>query len=186
MDTNTKFGNGPLRRRTPWQGFSLIELLIVVAIILIITAIAIPNLLKARIAANEASAAESVRMIVTAGVVYNSTWSNGYPPDLLTLGGVGPISTCNQAALIDPVIAQAPFQKAGYQYAYAPVGAPVGAAAPTCGAPGYYQFLVTAAPLNIGGTGERAFCSDQPGVIHVAQNGVPPASVGACEALPTL
>ncbi len=61
------------------KGFSLIELLIVVAIILIIAAIAIPNLLRARIAANESSAVGSIRTLVTANVTYQSTWGTGFP-----------------------------------------------------------------------------------------------------------
>ena len=60
------------------KGFSLIELLIVVAIILIIAAIAIPNLLRSRMAANEASAVGSVRTLNTAQVTYSSTWGIGY------------------------------------------------------------------------------------------------------------
>src|SRR6202789_4642601 len=70
------------------KGFSLIELLIVVAIILIIAAIAIPNLLRARIAANESSAASSVRRIATSEVAYNSTWGVGFAPTIPVLGGV--------------------------------------------------------------------------------------------------
>ena len=68
------------------KGFSLIELLIVVAIILIIAAIAIPNLLRARIAANEASAVGSVRSIVTAEVSYSSTWGVGFAAAIGNLG----------------------------------------------------------------------------------------------------
>ena len=69
------------------KGFSLIELLIVVAIILIIAAIAIPNLLRSRIAANESSAVGSLRTINTAEVTYNSTFPTmGFAPDLYTLG----------------------------------------------------------------------------------------------------
>ena len=168
------------------KGFSLIELLIVVAIILIIVAIAIPNLLKARISANEASAAEGVRSIVTATVVYNSTWNNGYPPDMASLGGVGPIFTCDFSGLVDQTITSAPNQKSGYQYAYNVFGAPLSAPAPGCAVAGYWQYLATAAPLYINSSGNRAFCSDQPGIIHVADTGVAPASVAACEALPTL
>jgi type IV pilus assembly protein PilA len=71
------------------KGFSLIELLIVVAIILIIAAIAIPNLLRARIAANESSAVGSVRSIVTAEVSYSSTWGQGFAAAIGNLGGRG-------------------------------------------------------------------------------------------------
>src|SRR6516225_2682705 len=72
------------------KGFSLIELLIVVAIILIIAAIAIPNLLRSKIAANESSAVGSVRTIGTAEVTYSSSWGSGYSVDLKSLGGPAP------------------------------------------------------------------------------------------------
>jgi prepilin-type N-terminal cleavage/methylation domain-containing protein len=68
------------------QGFSLIELLIVVAIILIIAAIAIPNFMRSRIAANQASAVGSLRMINTAETTYASTYNLGYSPALWNLG----------------------------------------------------------------------------------------------------
>jgi prepilin-type N-terminal cleavage/methylation domain-containing protein len=71
------------------KGFSLIELLIVVAIILIIAAIAIPNLLRSRMAANEASAVGSIRTMNTAAISYNSTYGNGFPSLLTQIGTVG-------------------------------------------------------------------------------------------------
>ena len=85
------------------KGFSLIELLIVVAIILIIAAIAIPNLLRSRIAANEASAAGSIRTIVTAETAYFSTYQAGYGT-LAQLGGAVPcVAAAANACLIDPI-----------------------------------------------------------------------------------
>ena len=71
------------------QGFSLIELLIVVAVILIIVAIAIPNFVQSKMRANEASAVQNLRNITTAEVIYSTTYSIGFSPDLPSLGGTG-------------------------------------------------------------------------------------------------
>ena len=81
------------------KGFSLIELLIVVAIILIIAAIAIPNLLRSKIAANESSAVGSVRTIGTAEVTYSSSWGSGYSVDLASLGGPSPCVAATSAPI---------------------------------------------------------------------------------------
>jgi prepilin-type N-terminal cleavage/methylation domain-containing protein len=167
------------------RGFSLIELLIVIAIILIIAAIAIPNLIQARISANEAAAASSIRTITTAAVVYSTTYLNGYPPAITTLGPpAGGQATCDNADLIDPILSAAPFQKSGYTYTYAGSG-PVPVAG-GCAAPGFNAYLVTAVPMIAGFTGNQSFCSDEPGVIHYNTNGTAIASSGACVALPTL
>src|ERR1039457_5122704 len=90
------------------KGFSLIELLIVVAIILIIAAIAIPNLLRSRIAANEASAGGSLRTINTAQVTYASTYpAQGFATSLAILGGTGTSSSSTSALLLDNVLGTA-------------------------------------------------------------------------------
>ncbi len=173
-------------RRTRNKGFSLIELLIVVAIILIIAAIAIPQLLNARMAANGAAAVETIRTITTASMAYSSTWGNGYPPSLASLGGpAGSLSpTCNQALLLDPVITSGTNQKSGYTFAYTPVGAPV-TPPPGCAA-GSNAYLVTAVPVVDRLSGVDSYCSDEPGTIHYDTSGTVAASQAACEALPTL
>lgn len=166
------------------RGFSLIELLIVVAIILIIAGIAIPSYLRSRMVANEAAAATSVRAITTAATVYNTTWNNGYPPDLPTLGGAGLAATCARAILLDPLTTTPPFLKSGYNFGYAGVGTNTPA---TAGCPlGFYQYLATATPAIPGSTGQRSFCSDTPGVIHFDITGAAIATVAACDALPAM
>jgi len=172
-------------RLTP-RGFSLIEHLVVITIILIIAAIAIPQLLRARIAANEAAAGETVRTLTTASMAYSSTWGNGFPPTLATLGGVaGAAATCQQADLMDPVIATVPNQKSGFTFAYTPVGAAV-IPPPGCTAPGASAYLITATPISLNISGVRSFCSDEPGVIHYDPAGLTPGSQAACEALSAL
>jgi type IV pilus assembly protein PilA len=167
------------------RGFTLIELLIVVAIILIIAAIAIPNLLRARMAADEASAVAHVRAITTAATVYSTQWNNGYPPNFAALGGVGFTATCDQSLLLDQGLTDPPNLKSGYIFAYTAAG-PTATQGPGCGNAGAYSYLVTAAPSKVGATGQRSFCSDLPAVIHYDMTGAPPPSTAACDALPAL
>src|ERR1017187_10920460 len=96
------------------KGFSLIELLIVVAIILIIAAIAIPNLLRSRMAANEASAVGSIRTMNTAAITYNSTYGNGFPPSLAQIGTTGTTVSCTNAEILDSVLTSG--AKRGYNF----------------------------------------------------------------------
>lgn len=143
------------------SGFSLIELLIVVAIILVIAAMAIPNLIKSRLAANEASAVSSLRTINTAQTTYAITYpTTGYADNLAKLGapsGGGPIGP-NNAALLDWVLgcANQPCQKSGYTFAVInPTGTPVSA----------YQ--TTGTPVTPGTTGIRGFCGSNASTIQV-------------------
>ena len=140
------------------KGFSLIELLIVVAIILIIAAIAIPNLLRSKMAANEASAVGSIRTINTAQVTYSSSWGTGYAAALANLGdgGANPcVAAAATACLIDGVLAAG--VKSGYNFTSA-------GTLPSGGVNNGFE--ASATPVAVGTTGQRAFCSDQTGVIR--------------------
>ena len=141
------------------KGFSLIELLIVVAIILIIAAIAIPNLLRSRIAANEASAVGSMRTINTSEVTYNSAYPDCGFTALTNLGGSG--GATNGAGLIDAVLAGG--QKSGYSFAATASGGGTGCGSGT-GTPNTTYSVVTS-PQSAQ-TGQRYFYSDQSGVIR--------------------
>jgi prepilin-type N-terminal cleavage/methylation domain-containing protein len=141
--------------RKTQKGFSLIELLIVVAIILIIAAIAIPNLLRARISANEASAVSSLRTMNTACITYNSTYGQ-YPPAVSDLGPAGGgLPTSTSADLLDQVLAPASGTptKSGYTFTFAP-GA------------GNATYSVHADPVTVNQTGVRHFFTDGSGVIR--------------------
>jgi type IV pilus assembly protein PilA len=164
------------------EGFSLIELLIVVAIILIIAAIAIPNLLRARMAANEASAVGSLRTINTAAVSFNSTYQDGFPPTLPTLAGaLGATALCTGAQQIDPVLAAG--QKSGYKFAWTAGAVAINPVPAGCTAGFVDGYEVSAVPVSLGTTGQRSFCSDQSGVIRYNPAGTAVATEAACQAL---
>ena len=145
--------------RNKQNGFSLIELLIVVAIILIIAAIAIPNLLRSKMAANEASAVGSLRTLNTSSVEY-STEYGGYPSSLAVLGPVasGTAASSGLADMIDSVLVTG--IKSGYSFTWS---------TGTVSNGNYLNYAITAQPTSPGTTGQRYFYTDQSGVIRAAQ-----------------
>ena len=136
------------------SGFSLIELLVVIAVILIITAVAIPSLLRSKIAANEASAVGSLRTLNSACINYSTAWGTGFPLALSRLGPGKP-ATAVAADLIDSVLATG--TKSGYKLIYV-------SGAPAKGTIGTYTINANPATPNI--TGTRYFFTDQTGVIR--------------------
>jgi len=143
-------------------GFSLIELMIVVAVIIIIAALALPQLLRARMAANESAAVSALRTITTQELNYNASWSAGYSPTLAAMGPPipGAPATPSNSDLIDQVLASG--IRGGYQFLYTPL-IPSGSSSPT-------GFTVTANPISPGITGEWYFFADQSNTIRQSYN----------------
>jgi type IV pilus assembly protein PilA len=163
------------------RGFSLIELLIVVAIILVIAAIAIPNLMRARMAANDSSAVASIRSINTAEVAYFGTYPTvGFPLAIGTLGGASPCTPgIATACLIDNSLSSAiagTNGKSGYYFS--------ASGSASAGSPMNDQFFATGTPLS-NTLGTRSYCSIQDAVVRVqpAGNISLVASLAACSAL---
>jgi type IV pilus assembly protein PilA len=157
---------GQAHKTRKQRGFSLIELLIVVAIILIIAAIAIPNLMRARMLANESSAVSSLRTINTGEITYQSNYPTvGYATALSNLGGTlgtGCTPTSTTACLIDSVLANngnpSNSGKSGYTFL-------TGTGLVTGGINVGYTVMAT--PLTLNTTGVRAFCAEQDAVVRV-------------------
>lgn len=155
------------------DGFTLVELVIVVAIIAVLAAMAVPGLLRSRMAANEASAVSSLRTISSAEVTYASTCGRGgFAQSLADLNRANPIGT----EFIGPDLGQDPSTKSGYQIMLAAEtgAAAVAPAASTCNGSvnnSVAAFWVGARPIQSGLTGQRAFAVDRRGTLFQSTNG---------------
>ncbi len=151
------------------RGFSLIELLIVVAVILIIAAMAIPSYLRSKMAANEASAVSSLRTISTAETTYALTYPDiGYADQLskLSYPPSGQAESSTHAGIIDWLLgcASQPCLKSGYQFSITGTsGSPIN------------TYVAVGTPLTAGVTGTRGFCADQ-----AARITMDPGGTSAC------
>jgi len=164
------------------KGFSLIELLIVVCIILVVAAMAIPSLLRSRMAANEASAVGSIRSINTAMVTYSVSYPDqGYASTLQSLGngGICTAPSTTNACLIDDTLANATTApKSGYTFALTVPGT-----LPN------QSYVVGASANTFNSDGVRDFCSIEDGVIRFdtpTSQQTPVTTAAACQAFTTM
>jgi len=156
--------HGESGRAKKARGFSLIELLLVVAVILIIAAIAIPNYLHSKERANESGAVQNLRTITTAETVYSTTYSIGYSSTLAQLGGTSLTVDQNNAGLIDSVLATG--TKAGYTYNFTVLS--------TDNSGDVQGYSINADPIIPGQTGDQHYYTDESDIIR--HNVTQPAS----------
>ncbi len=164
------------------DGFSLIELLIVIAIILLIAAIAIPNLLRARMSANESAAAAGIRAVAVAQITYFNAYPYiGYAATLPVLGGAAPCSPVpTKACILDNALATAvpgTPGKSGYQFQTTGLNN---------GSPINTNYVTGATPITLGLTGYNNFCATDIQVLRMkpGAGGLPITTLNACAAYP--
>ena len=146
------------------RGFSVVELVILVAVLLVIAAIAIPSLLHSNLSENESSAVSSMRTLDSSCASYVMLYG-GYPRDLSNLGSGGSAGSA-AADLIDAALASG--TKSGYVFTYSPGASGVSG--------NVLSYSITANPITPGTTGQRAFFTDQSGVIRANKAGTADAS----------
>lgn len=147
-----------------YSGIALIPL------ILIIAAIAVPNLLRSRSIADEASAIGALRALYSASTTYATTYHNGYPPSLSALGPPSKThakATCDRSGIVTGALAAG--LSAGYVFSY--VGKGTVTAGPGCSVAGFRTFEISADPIERDITGRRSFLIDSTGVIHFSGSG---------------
>jgi type IV pilus assembly protein PilA len=147
--------------------------IVMIPLVLIIAAIAIPNILRSRMAADQISAVDSLREINSAATTYSNTYHDGYPQDLDALAGLG-TQSCDHAGLIDGELAAG--IRNGYIFRYEPAAGDANLQAPATPAPGCSVagargYTLTADPVTRGTTGQRSFYTDATGVTRYETNG---------------
>lgn len=144
------------------RGFSLIELLVVAGIMLILAAIVVPNMTRARVVSNEASAVNTLRILYLAEIQYSTAYNGSYSENLNVLGPPpsGQTAAYTAAGLVDTVLAArqsgqpSTFTKNGYVFTYTPNGT----------YPNVKTYTVNADPMSRGSTGSRSFFVNHEGV----------------------